>query len=117
MKDCEGHKTSVLLGFNMRELSRLTHELSFPQACAYEAPEGAETRRTSGGCMGRSEGALLRLQERNAADGAAAQQGATEGDGSGAKGAQKDQNKTVGSSSEPIAIDSDSEEDEAVSEV
>ncbi|XP_067096678.1 activity-dependent neuroprotector homeobox b [Osmerus mordax] len=123
MKDCEGQKASVLLGFNMRELSRLSHELSFAQACAYEAPEGAETRRTSGSCMGRSEGALLRLQERNAADssGAAAQQGATAGDGSGAKGAQTDQNETVGSSSEqrpprldsePIAIDSDSEEDE-----
>ncbi|XP_041702141.2 LOW QUALITY PROTEIN: activity-dependent neuroprotector homeobox b [Coregonus clupeaformis] len=128
-RDCETQKAKVLLGFNMWEVSRLSHELTFDPECLSEGKESGETveRRTSRTCIGRSEQAILRIEERAAANGGATlQQGTPAGSDSGASattvgGAKSDQNKTIGSTlkqrgpqylSEPIAIDSDSDKDE-----
>uniref|UniRef100_A0A8L0DRR9 Activity-dependent neuroprotector homeobox b n=1 Tax=Oncorhynchus mykiss TaxID=8022 RepID=A0A8L0DRR9_ONCMY len=86
-RDCETQKAEVLLGFNMQDISQLSHELTFDSECLFEGKgDRGETveRRTSRMCIGRSE-------------------------------------QTIGSTlkqrgpkylSEPIAIDSDSNEDE-----
>uniref|UniRef100_A0A4W5RDG9 Activity-dependent neuroprotector homeobox b n=1 Tax=Hucho hucho TaxID=62062 RepID=A0A4W5RDG9_9TELE len=130
-RDCETQKAKVLLGFNMREVSRLSHKLTFDPECLSEGKESGEAveRRTSRTCIGRSEQAILRIEERAAAnDGTTLQEGTPAGSDSGASattqpngGAKSDQNKIIGSTlkqrgpqylSEPIAIDSDSDEDE-----
>ncbi|CDQ72873.1 unnamed protein product [Oncorhynchus mykiss] len=106
-RDCETQKAKVLLGFNMREVSRLSHELTFDPECLSEGKE----------------------KERAAANhGTTLQDGTPAGSDSGASattqpngGAKSDQNKIIESTlkqrgpqylSEPIAIDSDSNEDE-----
>ncbi|KAM9506471.1 activity-dependent neuroprotector homeobox protein-like isoform 1-T2 [Salvelinus alpinus] len=131
-RDCETQKAEVLLGFNMQDISQLSHELTFDSECLFEGKgDRGETveRRTSRTCIGRSEQAIQRMEERAVANGGATlQQGISTGSGSEARattqpncGAKSDQNKTIGSTlkqrgpqylSEPIAIDSDSDEDE-----
>ncbi|CDQ87493.1 unnamed protein product [Oncorhynchus mykiss] len=131
-RDCETQKAEVLLGFNMQDISQLSHELTFDSECLFEGKgDRGETveRRTSRMCIGRSEQAIQRMEERAVANGGATPQlGISTGSGSEARvttqpncGAKSDQNKTIGSTlkqrgpkylSEPIAIDSDSNEDE-----
>ncbi|XP_020314860.1 activity-dependent neuroprotector homeobox protein [Oncorhynchus kisutch] len=131
-RDCETQKAEVLLGFNMQDISQLSHELTFDSECLFEGKgDRGETveRRTSRMCIGRSEQAIQRMEERAVANGGATLQlGISTGSGSEARvttqpncGAKSDQNKTIGSTlkqrgpkyvSEPIAIDSDSDEDE-----
>ncbi|KAM9429141.1 activity-dependent neuroprotector homeobox b isoform 1-T2 [Salvelinus alpinus] len=129
-RDCETQKAKVLLGFNMREVSRLSHELTFDPECLSEGKESGEAleRRTSRTCIGRSEQAILRVERAADNDGTTLQEGTPAGSDSGASattqpngGAKSDQNKIIKSTlkqrgpqylSEPIAIDSDSNEDE-----
>ncbi|KAM4610262.1 activity-dependent neuroprotector homeobox b [Polymixia lowei] len=130
MQDCETQNASVLLGYNMHEVSKLSHELEFTQDCVYEGRDGQ--RRTSGTHMGMSEQAHRRRRELIAANGgvAPAPKGKPANTGAGIKvnpavtkpnSAKRDQTKTINSTleqkrpldlSEPIAIDSDSDEEE-----
>ncbi|XP_012991850.2 activity-dependent neuroprotector homeobox b [Esox lucius] len=128
-RDCETQKAQVLLGFNMREVSRLSHQLTFDPECFSADKDSGETveRRTSRTCIGRSEQAIRRMEESAAVNGAATlQPGTPAGSDGGVRDstqpngdASSDQNKTVGTlklrgpqyPSEPIAIDSDSDEE------
>lgn len=98
VQECEAQNASVLLGFSMHELGRLSHELAFHGDGAYECQRGE--RRTSKTRRGVSQRALQRHRELVA---------------------RRDQTETISGTSprktppdlsEPIAIDSDSEEEE-----
>ena len=130
VQECETQNTSVLLGFSMHELSKVSHELVVVQDVVYEGKH--VKRRTSRTQMGVSEQALRRHRESVAANGGMAlpQKGKPTGTVEGTKvtpsapksnSASKDQTKTINSTlqqkmpldlSEPIAIDSDSDEEE-----
>ncbi|KAL1021209.1 hypothetical protein UPYG_G00010200 [Umbra pygmaea] len=129
-RDCETQKAKVLLGFNMREVSQLSHQLTFDPEFSSEGKDIGEAveRRTSRTCIGRSEQAIRRMEERAAVNGSATPQQCTPaGSDGGVKdptepngGAGSDLNTNVTLKqreppqylSEPIAIDSDSEEEE-----
>uniref|UniRef100_A0A3P9LHS4 Activity-dependent neuroprotector homeobox b n=1 Tax=Oryzias latipes TaxID=8090 RepID=A0A3P9LHS4_ORYLA len=128
VQECESQKANVLLGFSMYELSKVTHELAFVGEGVYECRQGK--RRTSKSHMGVSEQALKRHKEAVAVNGVTRQDGkpTRSVQGTNAKPfgpsldcASGDQNKTISSTlpqktpldlSEPIAIDSDSEEEQ-----
>lgn len=52
--DCEARLPAVLLGFKMRDVHRLQHELGFPADMGFEPRESVESR-TSASFVGRSE--------------------------------------------------------------
>lgn len=130
IQECETQKSSVLLGFSMHELSKVSHELAFGKDGVYEGRHSK--RRTSRMHMGVSEQALRRHKELVAANGGVdlPQKGAQTGTVEDAKvklsapkpnSASRHQTKTINSTipqkmpldlSEPIAIDSDSDEEE-----
>ncbi|KAM9342635.1 activity-dependent neuroprotector homeobox b isoform 2-T4 [Pholidichthys leucotaenia] len=130
VQECETQGASVLLGFSMNEVSKVSHELAFSQDGTYEGRHGK--RRTSKMRMGVSEQALQRHKELVAANGGTVslpERKATENwDFTEAKPSApkpssvgRDQTKTINSTlpqkmpldlSEPIAIDSDSDEEE-----
>ncbi|XP_005744715.1 activity-dependent neuroprotector homeobox b [Pundamilia nyererei] len=130
VQECETQGASVLLGFSMHELSKVSHELAFGQDGVCEGRRGK--RRTSRMHMGLSEQALQRHRELIAANGGITplpkRKPAANVEDTKAKpsapnpnSASKDQPKTINSTlpqkmpldlSEPIAIDSDSEEEE-----
>lgn len=130
VQECETQGASVLLGFSMHELSKVSHELVFGQDGVCEGRRGK--RRTSRMHMGLSEQALQRHRELIAANGGIAplpkRKPAANVEDTKAKpsapnpnSASKDQPKTINSTlpqkmpldlSEPIAIDSDSDEEE-----
>ncbi|XP_056130447.1 activity-dependent neuroprotector homeobox b [Lampris incognitus] len=127
---CETKNVSVLLGFNMHEVSQLTHQLEFDQDCVFESRE--RQPRTSRTRMGISEQAgdrrrVLIVTNYGMPPSEKVKPART---GAGVKaspavtkhnGANRDQTKTINSIleqkrpldlSEPIAIDSDSDEEE-----
>ncbi|XP_022064515.1 activity-dependent neuroprotector homeobox b [Acanthochromis polyacanthus] len=124
VQECESQGSSVLLGFSMHELSKVSHELAFAQGGSYEGRQSK--RRTSRTRMGLSEEALQRHKELVAANGApegkpARSVDSTKPPGPSPNCASRDQTKTINSLlpqkmpldlSEPIAIDSDSDEEE-----
>lgn len=130
VQECETQSASVLLGFSMHELSKVSHALAFVQDGTYEGKNSK--RRTSRTHMGVSEQALRRHRELVAANGGVAlpRKGKPTGTVEGTKAkpsapkpnsASRDQTKTINSTlpqkmpldlSEPIAIDSDSDEEE-----
>ncbi|XP_047459412.1 activity-dependent neuroprotector homeobox b [Mugil cephalus] len=138
VQECETQGASVLLGFSMHELCKVSHELAFAgDGAAYEGRRGK--RRTSGTRMGVSERALRRHRELVAANGKGRERRPTRNE-EGATAAvavavaatatappptttttTRDQTKTINRTlpqkmpldlSEPIAIDSDSDEEE-----
>lgn len=127
VQDCETQGASVLLGFSMHELSKLSHDLDIEQDGLYECRHSE--RRTSQMHMGVSEQALQRHKELVAANGGApllrgkpavtnkATPSGPKPD-SGSRGQAKTINSTLQkisplNLSEPIAIDSsDSDEEE-----
>ncbi|XP_010775006.1 activity-dependent neuroprotector homeobox b [Notothenia coriiceps] len=130
LQECESQNPGVFLGFSMHELSRVSHELDIVQDAVLEGkPSKGRTSRTH---IGVSEQALRKHRELAAANGGVApsQKGTaerTKGAPSAPKpnSASTDQTKTINSTlaqkipldlSEPIAIDSDSEEDEQQSD-
>ncbi|XP_034074397.1 activity-dependent neuroprotector homeobox b [Gymnodraco acuticeps] len=130
VQECESQNPGVFLGFSMHELSRVSHELDIVQDTVLEGkPSKGRTSRTH---IGVSEQALRKHRELAAANGGLAppQKGSaecTKGAPSAPKpnSASTDQTKTINSTlaqkipldlSEPIAIDSDSEEDEQQSD-
>ncbi|KAI9531311.1 hypothetical protein NQZ68_000809 [Dissostichus eleginoides] len=130
VQECESQNPGVFLGFSMHELSRVSHELDIVQDAVLEGkPSKGRTSRTH---IGVSEQALRKHRELAAANGGVAppQKGTaerTKGAPSAPKpnSASTDQTKTINSTlaqkipldlSEPIAIDSDSEEDEQQSD-
>ncbi|KAM6924702.1 activity-dependent neuroprotector homeobox b [Xenentodon cancila] len=127
VQECETQHASVLLGFSMHELSKLSHELAFVNDVAYEGTQNK--RRTSKTCIGVSKQALQRHKELVAANGGLPRlrQARQTRNAGGTKAApdpsnpSRDQTKTIRSTSpqnlpldlsEPIAIDSDSEDEE-----
>ncbi|XP_034393119.1 activity-dependent neuroprotector homeobox b [Cyclopterus lumpus] len=130
VQECETQNASVLLGFSMHKLSKVSHELAFVPDGAYEGMHNK--RRTSRTHLGVSEQALRKHRELVAANGGVAppQRGkprgtlvATKAPPSAPKpnSAIRDQTKTINSTltqkipldlSEPIAIDSDSDGEE-----
>uniref|UniRef100_A0A3Q3IV91 C2H2-type domain-containing protein n=1 Tax=Monopterus albus TaxID=43700 RepID=A0A3Q3IV91_MONAL len=130
IQECETQNASVLLGFSMHKLSNVKHELAFQQDGVYEGR--SSKRRTSRTRMGVSEQALLRHRERIAANGGMVSPpkekpvGAVEGSKATSSAhkpnsASRDQTRTINSTlpqkmpldlSEPIAIDSDSDEED-----
>ncbi|XP_078110409.1 activity-dependent neuroprotector homeobox b [Sander vitreus] len=130
VQECETQSASVLLGFSMHELSKVSHELAFIPDGVYEG--GHNKRRTSRTHIGVSEQALRKHRELVAANGGVAppRKGKPTRTVEGTKttpsapkpnSASRDQTKTINSTlpqkipldlSEPIAIDSDSDEEE-----
>ncbi|XP_029363149.1 activity-dependent neuroprotector homeobox b [Echeneis naucrates] len=130
VQECETQNASVLLGFSMHELSKVSHELAFSQDGNYEGRPCK--RRTSRKRKGVSEQALQRHQELVAANGGGAPpaKGRPVGTAEESKAtlsalrpnnASIDQTKTINCTLaqkmplelyEPIAIDSDSDEEE-----
>ncbi|XP_028266258.1 activity-dependent neuroprotector homeobox b [Parambassis ranga] len=124
IQECETQGSSVLLGFSMHELSKLSHELAFDQGGAFEGRHSKQ--RTSRRRMGLSEQALQRHRELVAANGGVAPLLEREWPTRNTSApkphsASRDQTKTINSTllqkmpldlSEPIAIDSDSDEEE-----
>ncbi|KAF3859993.1 hypothetical protein F7725_000248 [Dissostichus mawsoni] len=123
VQECESQNPGVFLGFSMHELSRVSHELDIVQDAVLEGkPSKGRTSRTH---IGVSEQALRKHRELAAANEGNAER--TKGAPSAPKpnSASTDQTKTINSTlaqkipldlSEPIAIDSDSEEDEQQSD-
>lgn len=127
VQECEAKNSRVLMGFSMHEVSKLSHELGLVLDGAYEGGRGR--RRTSRTCMGVSEHALQRHREQVAANGGVAPPekgksaenlGNTKATPSVPK-STRNQTKTINNTlpqkmpldlSEPIAIDSDSDEEE-----
>ncbi|KAG9332483.1 hypothetical protein JZ751_014581 [Albula glossodonta] len=133
VRDCETKKPAVLFGFNMREVSRLEHDMDFDPKWFFESKEEEESR-TSKTYMGRSADSINRRLEESATAAAAAalrQQGKQGVNVNCSQGSQRpnsakagstpetdgrDQNKTIERTlnqrtekhSEPIALDSDS---------
>ncbi|KAF7653395.1 hypothetical protein LDENG_00083680 [Lucifuga dentata] len=119
-QECETRNASVLLGFNMYELSKVSHDLSLNQDGVFEGRHGKT--RTSRTCIGVSERARQRRREFIAANGGVAPP--SKGKASPVtkpNRTSRDQTKTINSTlpqkmpldlSEPIAIDSDSDEEE-----
>ncbi|XP_062282937.1 activity-dependent neuroprotector homeobox b [Scomber scombrus] len=130
VQDCRTQNTSVLLGFSMHEVSKVSHELAFVQDAVFEVSDSK--RRTSRTCIGVSEQARRRHRESAAANGGVApppkgkpartvEGSKATSSGSKANSASRDQTKTINRTcqekmpldlSEPIAIDSDSDEEE-----
>ncbi|XP_034732167.1 activity-dependent neuroprotector homeobox b [Etheostoma cragini] len=130
IQECETQNASVLLGFSMHELSKVSHELAFIPDGVYEGRHNE--RRTSTTHIGVSEQALRKHRELVAANGGVALPWkgkptrmvvGTKTTPSSPKpnSASRDQTKTISSTlpqkipldlSEPIAIDSDSDEEE-----
>ncbi|XP_068194966.1 activity-dependent neuroprotector homeobox b [Antennarius striatus] len=119
---CESQNASVLLGFSMHELCKVSHELAFAQGGVYECRRNK--RRTSSARMGVSEQALQRHKERVAANGGAAPSKLTSAEAEARTASpppSREQTATISSTlpqrtpldlSEPIAIESDSEEEQ-----
>ncbi|XP_072223023.1 activity-dependent neuroprotector homeobox b [Leuresthes tenuis] len=130
VQECETQQASVLLGFSMHELSKMRHELAFVEEGVYEGRCGK--RRTSRTHMGVSQQALQRHKELVAANGGVARLkggkptrnvecAKVRPSAPNPSSAGRDQTKTISSTlaqkmpldlSEPIAIDSDSDEEE-----
>ncbi|XP_069564448.1 activity-dependent neuroprotector homeobox b [Brachyistius frenatus] len=120
VQECEGHGASVLLGFSMHELSKVSHELALEQGGVFEGRHSK--RRTSRARRGVSERVLQRHRELVAANGGAAPPaGKAAPSAPKPHGAGRDQTETINSTlpqkipldlSEPIAVDSDSDEEE-----
>lgn len=126
IQECESRNASVLLGFSMHEVSKVSHKLVF---CEDEAYEGRHCRRrTSKMCIGVSQQALHRHRERVRANpaGVPLQKGASSEMLEHTKVVtfplkmKTDQTKTINDSlsqrlplniSEPIPIVSDSDEE------
>lgn len=119
-QECEMQNANILLGFSMHELCKVSHNLSFTQGGVCEGRQG-ETR-TSRTCIGVSEQARWRRRELTAANGGVAPppKGKTP-PAAKPNRVSRDQTKTINSTlpqkmpldlSEPIAIDSDSDEEE-----
>ena len=129
-QECETLNASVLLGFSMQEVSKVSHELAFIQDGVYE--DRHSKRRTSRTQRGMSEQALQKHRELVAANGGVdpSPRGKPSETSEGSRtktsfpkpnSASTDQAKTINSTSaqklpldlsEPIAIDSDSDEEE-----
>ncbi|XP_060931462.1 activity-dependent neuroprotector homeobox b [Limanda limanda] len=129
-QECETLNASVLLGFSMQEVSKVSHELAFIQDGVYE--DRHSKRRTSRTRIGMSEQALRKHRELVAANGGVdpSPRGKPSETLEGSRAttsfpkpniASTDQAKTINSTSaqnlpldlsEPIAIDSDSDEEE-----
>lgn len=130
VQECETQSASVLLGFSMHELSKVSHELALVQDGVYDGSHSKS--RTSRTHIGVSEQALQRHRELVAANGGVApprkgrpvgtaESTRTMPSGPKSNSASRDQTKTINSTlpqkmpldlSEPIAIDSDSDEEE-----
>ncbi|XP_026224294.1 activity-dependent neuroprotector homeobox b [Anabas testudineus] len=119
VRECETQNASVLLGFSMHELSKVSHELASIQDGVYEGK--SRKTRTSRRRMGMSEQALRRHKELVAVNGGVFRPLGTTAPSSKPNSASRDQTKTIKSTlpqkmpldlSEPIAIDSDSDEEE-----
>ncbi|XP_012672161.2 activity-dependent neuroprotector homeobox b [Clupea harengus] len=118
VNDCETRRFQVLLGFKMREVNRLQHNMGFSGDLEFQPHEPIESR-TSATSIGRSEEAAKRwLKDR--ANGATRQRSAAARPNSAKGTPSSDQNKTIrrtsttgtGASAQPIALDSDSEKEE-----
>uniref|UniRef100_A0A1A8A2R0 Activity-dependent neuroprotector homeobox b n=1 Tax=Nothobranchius furzeri TaxID=105023 RepID=A0A1A8A2R0_NOTFU len=129
VEECETQRASVLLGFSMHELSKLNHGLALVTDGVYECRHGKS--RTSQNRLGVSEQALQRHRDLLAANGGPSlQQVKISGIVEGTRGTLSapntisvsgDQTRTISSTlaqktpldlSEPIAINSDSDEEE-----
>ncbi|XP_048873551.1 activity-dependent neuroprotector homeobox b [Brienomyrus brachyistius] len=64
-QDCESRKAAVLLGFNMREVSRLKHEMNFDPEWFFEAKEEEECR-TSKTSISRSTNSISHCLDESA---------------------------------------------------
>ncbi|KAG7521058.1 activity-dependent neuroprotector homeobox protein [Solea senegalensis] len=126
-QECESQNPNVLLGFSMHEVQKVSHELALAPHDEPVSEGRCGKRRTSRTRMGVSEQALQRHREFVAANGGAAPPPEEEptvtvgGFALKTNSASTDQAKTINRTSaqkmpldlsEPIAIDSDSDEEE-----
>ncbi|XP_053706171.1 activity-dependent neuroprotector homeobox b [Synchiropus splendidus] len=114
VQECEGQSMSVLLGFTMNEVSKVTHDLEFAEGATCEGKHGG--RRTSGTRIAVSEKARQRRKQSVAFRGGVPRLTRASSN-SQTQSASRDQNKTINSilpqkMPEPIAIDSDSDKED-----
>nr|XP_014347726.1 PREDICTED: activity-dependent neuroprotector homeobox protein [Latimeria chalumnae] len=61
IRDCEKYKPGVLLGFNMKELTRIKHEMDFGPEWLFESHDDND-RKVSKGNKGKSTGTKINIQ-------------------------------------------------------
>ncbi|KAG9333878.1 hypothetical protein JZ751_010029, partial [Albula glossodonta] len=98
LQDCGTRRPTVLLGFNMRQLSQLRHSMDFPSTCLYggrgdtrtgQSGRGDESR-TSSSALGRSADSIARSLQ---------------------QGEPEPSEKPSGNSTEPITMDTEDREE------
>ncbi|XP_072553339.1 activity-dependent neuroprotector homeobox b [Salminus brasiliensis] len=125
VRDCETQKLNVLLGFKMHDVTRLKHAMDFDSKWHFEAHSQPQEGRTSKDVIGRSASAMRQFQERTTANGEA-QPGMARSDAK-ASPQSNGQKASLGNNcneslkmiikpqgllnSEPISLDSDSEDE------
>ncbi|XP_076839945.1 activity-dependent neuroprotector homeobox b [Brachyhypopomus gauderio] len=130
VRDCETQKVNVLLGFDMHHVTQLRHSMDFNSEWYFEAPEQVQKSRTSVGFIGRSTSAKIRWQQRASANGDVQLQGVPGRSSAKASPHSNGQKANAGSNcnesakmtvtsggllnSEPISVDSDSEDEKNV---
>lgn len=129
VRDCEKQKVSVLLGFEMHHVMQLQHEMDFDPECYFETHEKEQKSRTSNDIIGRSAGALQQLKQQAVTNGDDQQHGLPATSTANASPHSNGQKATRMFScnetflkpgglinSEPIPVDSDSEDERELME-
>ncbi|XP_030625580.1 activity-dependent neuroprotector homeobox b [Chanos chanos] len=133
VRNCETRKMRVLLGFKMRDVTRLQHPMDFSPEWYFQAHEQNRERRTSSDLLGRSVGSVSSGKGDTAAsNGTTVKHGPSRRSASkalpqpnGAKAVLgKEQKQTIKGvlkpglvNAEPISLDTDSEGEENVRDV
>ncbi|XP_053499333.1 activity-dependent neuroprotector homeobox b [Ictalurus furcatus] len=127
VRDCEKQKVSVLLGFKMHHVMQLQHVMDFDTECYFESHEKEQKSRTSREIIGRSAGAIRLLKQQAITNGDVQQHGVAARSTANASPHSNGQKFTRGYScnesvktllkpgglinSEPISVDSDSDDE------
>lgn len=125
VRDCEKQSVSILLGFKMQHVMQLKHEMDFDTDCYFETHGREQKSRTSSDVIGRSADAISQLKQQ--ANGDVQQHGLPARSTTNASPHSNGQRATRGYScndsvktllkpgglinSEPISVDSDSDDE------
>lgn len=132
IRDCEKQKVSVLLGFEMHHVMQVQHEMDFDTEFYFDTREKDQKSRTSSDIIGRSAGALRLLKQQANINGDVQQHEVPARSTANASSHSNGQKATQGYScnesvktllkpggfinSEPISVDSDSDDERGVLE-
>ncbi|KAI5612324.1 activity-dependent neuroprotector homeobox protein, partial [Silurus asotus] len=123
VRDCEKQKVRVLLGFKMHHVMQLQHVMDFDTECCFETHETEQKSRTSRDFTGRSAGAIKQLKQEAILNGDAEQHGVSTRSTANASPHSNGQesvkillNPGGLINSEPISVDSDSDDERDLKE-